>query len=38
VLAQGVASQVAKGVQNITGISQLTIDPTAGNSQNPAPK
>jgi translocation and assembly module TamB len=35
VLAQGVASQVAKGVQNLTGISQLTIDPTAGNSQNP---
>jgi hypothetical protein len=34
-LAQGVASQVAKGVQNLTGISQLTIDPTAGNSQNP---
>ena len=35
VLAQGVAGQVAKGVQNLTGISQLTIDPTAGNSQNP---
>jgi translocation and assembly module TamB len=35
VLAQGVASQVAKGVQNLTGISQLTIDPTAGNNQNP---
>jgi translocation and assembly module TamB len=35
VLAQGVASQVAKGVQNLTGISQLTLDPTAGNSQNP---
>jgi translocation and assembly module TamB len=34
-LAQGVAGQVAKGVQNLTGISQLTIDPTAGNSQNP---
>ena len=35
VLAQGVAGQVAKGVQNLTGISQLTIDPTAGNNQNP---
>lgn len=35
VLAQGVAGQVAKGVQNMTGISQLTIDPTAGNNQNP---
>jgi translocation and assembly module TamB len=35
VLAQGVAGQVAKGVQNLTGISQLTIDPTAGTSQNP---
>jgi translocation and assembly module TamB len=35
VLAQGVAGQVAKGVQNIAGISQLTIDPTAGNNQNP---
>ena len=35
VLAQGVAGQVAKGVQNLTGISQLTLDPTAGNSQNP---
>jgi len=34
-LAQGVAGQVAKGVQNLTGISQLTIDPTAGNNQNP---
>jgi translocation and assembly module TamB len=34
-LAQGVAGQVAKGVQNLTGISQLTIDPTAGNSNNP---
>jgi translocation and assembly module TamB len=34
VLAQGVAGQVAKGVQNLTGISQLTIDPTAGNNQN----
>jgi hypothetical protein len=35
VLAQGVAGQVAKGVQNLTGISQLMIDPTAGNNQNP---
>ena len=35
VVAQGVAGQVAKGVQNLTGISQLTIDPTAGNNQNP---
>ena len=35
VLAQGVAGQVAKGVQNLTGISQLTVDPTAGTSQNP---
>lgn len=35
VLAQGVAGQVATRVQNLTGISQLTIDPTAGNSQNP---
>jgi translocation and assembly module TamB len=35
VVAQGVAGQVAKGVQNLTGISQLTVDPTAGTSQNP---
>jgi len=35
VLAQGAASQLAKGVQSLTGISQLTIDPTAGNSVNP---
>jgi translocation and assembly module TamB len=34
-LAQGVAGQVGKGVQNLTGISQLTIDPMAGNTQNP---
>jgi len=34
-LAQGVAGQVASRVQNFTGISQLTIDPTAGNNQNP---
>ena len=35
VLAQGVAGQVATRLQSLTGISQLTIDPTAGNSQNP---
>ena len=34
-LAQGVAGQVAGKVQNLTGISQLTLDPTAGNNQNP---
>jgi translocation and assembly module TamB len=34
-LAQGVAGQVGKGVQNLTGISQLTIDPVAGSTQNP---
>jgi translocation and assembly module TamB len=34
-LAQGVAGHVGKGVQNLTGISQLTIDPMAGNTQNP---
>jgi translocation and assembly module TamB len=34
-LAQGVAGQVGKGVQNLTGLSQLTIDPMAGNTQNP---
>ncbi len=34
-LAQGVAGQVATKVQNLTGISQLTLDPTAGNNQNP---
>jgi translocation and assembly module TamB len=34
-LAQGVAGQVAKGVQGLTGISQLTLDPLAGNNQNP---
>ena len=34
-LAQGVAGQVAKGVQSATGLSQLTIDPLAGSSQNP---
>lgn len=35
VIAQGVAGQVAKGVQNLTGISQLTIDPTMGASRDP---
>src|SRR5256885_3382542 len=34
-LAQGVAGQVAKGVQSVTGLSQLTIDPLAGNTHNP---
>jgi translocation and assembly module TamB len=34
-LAQGVAGQVGKGLQNLTGISQLTIDPMAGSTQNP---
>jgi hypothetical protein len=34
-LAQGVAGQVASKVQNLTGISQLTLDPSAGNNQNP---
>lgn len=33
VLAQGVSSQVAGKLENITGISQLTIDPLALNSQ-----
>jgi translocation and assembly module TamB len=33
VLAQGAASQVAGKIENLTGISQLTIDPLAGNSQ-----
>ena len=35
VIAQGVAGHVAKGVQNLTGLSQLTIDPTVGASQDP---
>jgi translocation and assembly module TamB len=35
VLAQGVAGEVAKGVQSLTGISQLTIDPLAGGTNNP---
>ena len=34
-VAKQVAGQVASKVQNLTGISQLTIDPTAGNNQNP---
>ena len=34
-LAQGVAGQVGKGVQNLTGISQLTLNPMAGSTQNP---
>jgi translocation and assembly module TamB len=33
VLAQGVTSQVAGKLENLTGISQLTIDPLALNSQ-----
>ncbi len=32
-LAQGVSSQVAGKLENLTGISQLTIDPLALNSQ-----
>jgi translocation and assembly module TamB len=32
VLAQGVGSQVAGKLENLTGISQLTIDPLAANS------
>jgi len=35
VVAQGVAGQAAKGIQNLTGISQLTLDPVAGSNQNP---
>jgi translocation and assembly module TamB len=35
VIAQGVAGQVAKSVQNVTGLSQLTIDPTVGASRDP---
>jgi translocation and assembly module TamB len=34
-LAQGVAGQVGKGLQSLTGISQLTLDPMAGSTQNP---
>ncbi|MGH9689528.1 MAG: translocation/assembly module TamB domain-containing protein [Candidatus Acidiferrales bacterium] len=33
VVAQGVASQVSGKIQNLTGISQLTISPMAGNNQ-----
>lgn len=33
VLAQGVSSQAAGKIENLTGISQLTIDPLAANSQ-----
>ena len=35
VVAQGVAGQVAKGVQSLTGISQLTLDPIGGTTANP---
>jgi translocation and assembly module TamB len=35
VVAQGVAGQAAKGIQNLTGMSQLTLDPMAGSNQNP---
>jgi translocation and assembly module TamB len=35
VVAEGVAGQVAKGIQNLTGLSQLTLDPMAGSNQNP---
>ncbi len=33
VIAQGVASQVSGKIQKLAGISQLTIDPMAGNNQ-----
>ena len=33
VLAQGVAGQVSNKIERLTGISQLTIDPLASNSQ-----
>lgn len=33
VLAQGVSGQVAGKLENLTGISQLTIDPLAANNQ-----
>lgn len=33
VLAQGVTSQVSEKIERLAGISQLTIDPLAGNSQ-----
>jgi len=35
VIAQGVAGQVSRQVQNLMGISQLTIDPTVGASRDP---
>ena len=35
VVAQGVGSQLAGGIAKSVGISQLTIDPLAGSSQNP---
>ena len=34
VLAQGAASQLSGKLERLTGISQLTIDPLAGNSQS----
>jgi translocation and assembly module TamB len=34
-VAQQAAGQVASRLQQATGLSQLTIDPLAGNSQNP---
>ena len=34
-MASAVGGQVAGQVQKITGISQLTIDPLAGNNQSP---
>jgi translocation and assembly module TamB len=34
-VAQGAASQVASHLQQATGLSQLTIDPLAGSSQDP---
>lgn len=36
VLAQGVTGQLAKGIQGVTGITQLTINPLSNTSQNPA--
>ena len=34
VLAQGVGGQVSGKLEQLTGISQLTLDPMAGNNQN----
>jgi autotransporter translocation and assembly factor TamB len=34
-VANAVGGQVAGQLQKVTGISQLTIDPMAGNNQNP---